>query len=584
MMNDKSFDGTLDESTMSSGSFSFDSFSACVESNNCGYDGDGDEIHYEKRSSKHEEDPEKRPLEFLEDKDDSRSRKKGKIGPNSSSCGLAMEGDLYSVSSREAEVANDTDGSGRRKLSRDQAFQFLKGKCAFLRDPLDTNFANFVKSVQFIIVAICTNPEFGEPQPTSFACLSECARILLNISSGDWARCGVCIRALVDYLRPIAILIKEAQILVKRESPDLMSAAAIPDNRTDLCNKFAAIPANVTRAIECLKLNRVEEVRKVVKSVIQWVPEAFNLFLETEVAKDCWIWNGLYWHKVGIESLLVDLISLTVQACNRVRGVEVISMKNYNEAALRKLVRGQFIFGREFLWEELIAAKHTGFATFSWQQARSLHPGFVICQQGMLNLRSGELEPHEAGRFISFDTVINSKVFHYEPNLSTHFVSRRVQELCGDDECKYEAIKWMIGAALYGDPNLIKKFLWCWGPNDCGKSFLENVMRKGMPEYVTVGDCSTINKRPGQFTTHGSDIMALLPFRVVLYDEAHDISNTTFVKGLLSGLEMTAREIRSKQSPPIRCFATPMFFSNALPACAEESLLAKRKVIEFNQR
>jgi hypothetical protein len=105
-----------------------------------------------------------------------------------------------------------------------------------------------------------------------------------------------------------------------------------------------------------------------------------------------------------------------------------------------------------------------------------------------------------------------------------------------------------------------------------------------MGMYVTVGDNNTINRKSGQTTCTGTDICALRGKRIVVYDEAPGINNTSFVKALMSGAELSVREIRKAQSDPVRYPVSPIFLSNSLLQSPDEALMEKMRLVTFKTR
>lgn len=326
---------------------------------------------------------------------------------------------------------------------------------------------------------------------------------------------------------------------------------------------------------EAIRLSSCDSLVNITLRAIGWTPTSFNLFIEeaNPPSPIAWVWGGRYWYLREVRGMLSDLVVIMAAA---------VSMNIERASVLAKL--GYHPLGLYHSWSYL----QRGRESLLFRQVRNQHPGYIYTTEGMLNLRRGGvdgLEPHRAGFWNACDSItMDDDALRFDPQAATPFPDERIRELCGYDENEVQRLRWLLGAALFGDPNINKVFLWCHGVSDTGKSFLMELLRTGLQMYVTIGDNNTMNRASNQAMTNGTDLVALQGKRIVLYDEMHGIKNSALVKSLMSGAEICAREMRQRQSPPVRYTATPVFLSNVMLTSSDEALMEKMRLVQFTTR
>lgn len=340
----------------------------------------------------------------------------------------------------------------------------------------------------------------------------------------------------------------------------------------EICRTFAL--QNRDDVTQAIRSGSCDSLVSIALRAIGWTPAHFNLFVEgaNPPSPNAWVWGGRYWYLREVRALLSDLILM-------MGGAVAVNIERVS--VLAKL--GSHPLGLYHSWSYL----QRGRQSLLFRQIRNQHPGYIYTTEGMLNLLRGVngLEPHRAGFWNAFDTLsIDDDALRFDPKTATPFPHERIREMCGYDDDEVQRLRWLLGAALFGDPNINKVFLWCHGVSDTGKSFLLELLRTGLDMYVTIGDNNTMNRASNQAVTSGTDLVALQGKRIVLYDEMHGIKNTALVKSLMSGAEISARELRQRQSPPVRYTATPVFLSNVMLTSPDEALMEKMRLIQFTTR
>jgi putative DNA primase/helicase len=101
------------------------------------------------------------------------------------------------------------------------------------------------------------------------------------------------------------------------------------------------------------------------------------------------------------------------------------------------------------------------------------HPHWLNCENGTVDLATGELRPHDPEDMITYCVPVG-----YRPELAWKcplFLSL-VHRMCGGDEAVYEYVLRLLGYCLLGDnPEQVMGF-WC-GPTASGKSLVLGIVR-----------------------------------------------------------------------------------------------------------
>jgi putative DNA primase/helicase len=161
-------------------------------------------------------------------------------------------------------------------------------------------------------------------------------------------------------------------------------------------------------------------------------------------------------------------------------------------------------------------------------------PWTLNCQNGLLDLRSGELSPHDPDALCTKLTGCE-----YDPDAAAPRFERFLAEIFNNDT---ELITWVqryLGYALTGDTSEHKFAVW-WGTGCNGKTVLLSAIARVLGDYHATADWQTFAARrdPGV----RNDLAALRGARLVSASEGH------------AGLRLDAAVVKTLTgSDPVTC-------------------------------
>lgn len=181
---------------------------------------------------------------------------------------------------------------------------------------------------------------------------------------------------------------------------------------------------------------------------------------------------------------------------------------------------------------------------------KDIHPSFLSCKNGMVDLCTGFLRPA-----IPDDNITKTLETSYDPNADEKTFEKFVREITSDVEGyndeKYNYFRYLMGYALQGNP--IKKiFIVLYGPHgNNGKSLVMSVINNVLEHYSVTMDKSVVLESPQKTAgSHSTELVALehARFGVLNDTKEGDSINDGQIKQLTGVTDkMSIREIFGKQ-------------------------------------
>jgi P4 family phage/plasmid primase-like protien len=147
------------------------------------------------------------------------------------------------------------------------------------------------------------------------------------------------------------------------------------------------------------------------------------------------------------------------------------------------------------------------------------HPYFLNCLNGIVDLRTAELQPHRPDRYIT-------KLVHhpYNPGSICSIWKTTLYQLMGFDANKERAerlVSWLQKAFGYSLTSITreKAVFICWGPTDAGKSTILTTFRTILEEYSSLLQIDTLMVRREETNNSLSDLSDLRGCRFVQTSE-----------------------------------------------------------------
>jgi putative DNA primase/helicase len=166
------------------------------------------------------------------------------------------------------------------------------------------------------------------------------------------------------------------------------------------------------------------------------------------------------------------------------------------------------------------------------------HPWLLNVENGVLDLRSGELLPHDPSLRLTQQAAVA-----YDPDARSELWERFIHEVtCGDDEIA-NFLQQAFGLALTGDVS--DEVLICHNGGGCnGKSTALEAVGKMLGDYAAVAPPGLFTAR--SFDTHPTEVAALHGKRFVtaIEQEANRALRESLVKSLTGGDTIRTRRMR----------------------------------------
>lgn len=183
-------------------------------------------------------------------------------------------------------------------------------------------------------------------------------------------------------------------------------------------------------------------------------------------------------------------------------------------------------------------------------EIKDIHPSFLSCKNGMVDLCTGFLRPAEP-----IDNITKTLETSYDVNADTSIFEKFVREITSDidgyNDEKYDYFRYLMGYALHGNP--IKKiFIILYGPyGNNGKSLVMSVINNVLEHYSVTMDKSVVLEGPQKTAgSHSTELVALEHARYGILNDTKegDSINDGQIKQLTGVTDkISIREIFGKQ-------------------------------------
>jgi putative DNA primase/helicase len=181
---------------------------------------------------------------------------------------------------------------------------------------------------------------------------------------------------------------------------------------------------------------------------------------------------------------------------------------------------------------------------------KDIHPNFLSCKNGMLDLFTGELR-----NAIPQDNITKCLDTCYNENADCSQFEDFLREITSDESGKqdkvYEYLMWCIGYSMQGNPKK-KMFILLYGPHGFnGKSLLMNTISDVMQDYAVSMDKSVVMEGPKKTSgSHSTELCRMENARLGILSDTHqdaviDDGQMKQITGLTD--KLSVREIFGKQ-------------------------------------
>jgi len=165
-------------------------------------------------------------------------------------------------------------------------------------------------------------------------------------------------------------------------------------------------------------------------------------------------------------------------------------------------------------------------------------PYLLNCQNGVINLQTGELMPHSPKFKIT--KIVNAE---YNPDSDISTWLKFLDDIFLGDKELIAYIQRCFGYALTGDTS--EQVFWvCWGTGANGKSTLFNFLRNLLNDYATtIPTDAVLTRRNGD--AHPTKLASLKGVRlgVLIETEEEKVLASSLVKAISAGDTITARKL-----------------------------------------
>lgn len=283
-----------------------------------------------------------------------------------------------------------------------------------------------------------------------------------------------------------------------------------------------------------------------------------------------YIWTGKVWIRddmsMFIERIHFNILKLITKAC-----------ENANEvSSIKKWLKRQTI--RSVLTSiKTLTALSSNISCYSHHFDQYDH--LLTCQNGIIDLRSGELIPFNKELYLS--QIVDIEYRMPDPGELAPFQSFFYQTFEGDVEL-ISYVHRFLGSCLTGF-NTDQIFTIFQGSGRNGKSIITSLLQSMMPQIVQNIQASTFTT--GMKGSIRSDIARTYGYRIVIADETNPnaVLDEALVKQMTSGDVITARQLYQNEIS-FRPKFKMILSTNHLPQFRGKDLGIKRRlrVIPFN--
>ena len=165
------------------------------------------------------------------------------------------------------------------------------------------------------------------------------------------------------------------------------------------------------------------------------------------------------------------------------------------------------------------------------------HPYLLNCLNGVVDLRTGELLPHDPNLMLTQLCPVN-----YNPQAEAPQWEKFLRDVFLEDEQLIAFIQRALGYSLTGDTKE-QVFFICWGNGANGKSTLLTTIQKILGDYAKSVARDALLKRERRGDSHPTAIADLVGCRFALLQETEEgkYLDTSLVKALTGGDKIKAR-------------------------------------------
>lgn len=207
------------------------------------------------------------------------------------------------------------------------------------------------------------------------------------------------------------------------------------------------------------------------------------------------------------------------------------------------------------------------------------HSYLLNCNNGTLNLLSGELQPHNPDDYLTLLTPID-----YDPAADCPKFKAWLLEACGNSKDLLEYMQQVMGSCLEGRVG-VRRFYFIVGPKGTGKSTFIRTLEALLGPYQCSTDFKALSEQRFAESGNGpSPAMARLKGRrLVTASEASDAHklDTAKIKQLIGGDSVSARYLNQNMDE-FKFEATLIMSGNEMPRIVgDESIWDKLKPVPF---
>jgi len=207
------------------------------------------------------------------------------------------------------------------------------------------------------------------------------------------------------------------------------------------------------------------------------------------------------------------------------------------------------------------------------------HPHLLNCNNGTLNLHTGELQPHDCVDYLTLLTPID-----YDPSAKCPTFCAWLMEACGQSEGLFNYMQQVMGSCLEGRVG-VRRFYFIVGPKGTGKSTFIRTLEAMLGPYQCSTDFKALSEQ--RFTDSGNGpspaFARLKGKRLVTASEASEAHklDTAKIKQLIGGDSITARNLNQNMDE-FKFEATLIMSGNEMPRIiGDESVWDKLKPVPF---
>ena len=208
------------------------------------------------------------------------------------------------------------------------------------------------------------------------------------------------------------------------------------------------------------------------------------------------------------------------------------------------------------------------------------HINLLNCRNGILNLDTLELQPHDPKLLLS-----KRANFFYDPSAKSELFLRFMDEIMMGDTEKSRYIQTLLGYAMLGSPTQEQFYIFYGSSTRNGKSTLLGIIQHLLGDYAcSINPESLAQAKEYNGRTANGDIARLHGIRFLQCSEPPKRMklNVELVKKLTGGDVITARHLYERDFDFLPVF-TLFMNSNFLPVVLDNSLFTsgRVKVVEF---